>query len=206
MKICKTCNIEKELLEFRKGRNKCKECTSIYNKEYMIKYREENKEKLKEEQKEYYRKNSDNIKKNVKKYRDDNKDMYREYFKQFYIDNKEKITERRRKYKEENPDKVNEIIRKSSKKYYLNNKKQIKEYTEKYKVRRNEITKIRRMENPLYNLKCRVRGTIYKSISCGGYSKKTRTYELLGCEYKDFLIYLNDNPYGFLYGSDVWKD
>ena len=57
-KICKSCNIEKSSNDFRIHRNKCKKCEnkelyesrkdvhSINNKEYLSKYRLENKDKI----------------------------------------------------------------------------------------------------------------------------------------------------------------
>lgn len=33
IKLCKVCNLEKEVIEFSKGRNQCKECRREYNKQ-----------------------------------------------------------------------------------------------------------------------------------------------------------------------------
>ena len=37
MKVCKKCEIEKEESHFNKSRGECKECMSIYKKEYAVK-------------------------------------------------------------------------------------------------------------------------------------------------------------------------
>ena len=45
----------------------------------------------------------------------------------------------------------------------------------------------------------RIRSSISKSLR--GYSKNSKTSHILGCEYNEFLNYLNNNPYNFKYGD-----
>jgi len=65
--------------------------TKEEKREYMKKYREDNKEKIRE-----YK----------KKDREDNKEYYREYKKKYREDNKEYIREYYKKYREENKDRL----------------------------------------------------------------------------------------------------
>ena len=73
MKLCKKCNILKELKDFTNSPNR-KDKVSFYwtkcNKKYLKEYYKNNKEKSQEWHKEYYKNNIDKI----KKYRKDNKD------------------------------------------------------------------------------------------------------------------------------------
>lgn len=51
MKVCNKCNIEKEIIEFDKGRNQCRnqcrKCRKEHNKQYQKIYKENNPEKVK---------------------------------------------------------------------------------------------------------------------------------------------------------------
>jgi hypothetical protein len=92
-KICQCCNLQKDIIEFRKYRNKCKKCENLYNKqwyekkkeyklEYSKKYRENNKELTKEWQ---------------RKWRNENKQYNIEYYKK----NKRKIIKDNIEYEKE---------------------------------------------------------------------------------------------------------
>lgn len=195
MKKCRICNIEKFENEFHRRneksfRNECKECMKIYNKEnkeknkdkiknYQDNYRIENKEKLKEYSKNNWMKNKEEISSKYKQYRLDNIEKYKEKDKNYYINNKSKINERDKKYSEENKDKISV----NKKEYYQKNKVIIKEKKRIY------IQK-RRKEDLLFKLKDAISGLIYHSIRRQGYSKKTRTYKILGCSFEEFKLYI----------------
>tara|TARA_R110000851_G_C12817022_1_gene539119 strand:- start:237 stop:632 length:396 start_codon:yes stop_codon:yes gene_type:complete len=61
MKKCTTCNVEKELIEYGRGKISCKECSALYSKKrkslYGIEYHKKNRERLLLNQKDYYKKN-----------------------------------------------------------------------------------------------------------------------------------------------------
>ena len=42
----------------------------------------------------------------------------------------------------------------------------------------------------LYSLSHAIRGMIQKSIRMGGYTKRSKTYEILGCSFEEFKSYL----------------
>ena len=64
------------------------------------------------------------------------------------------------------------------------------EYREKMNRKVYERRK-RKMKNDLvYRLKIKLRKKIRKSLTNNGYTKNSKTYDILGCSYKDFKIYI----------------
>lgn len=82
-KICKYCNEEKNINDFRKNRNKCKKCENNYNKEWYLK----NKDNKLKYSKEYRNENIDLTKKWALEWKNKNLNYQKEY----YFNNKEKI-------------------------------------------------------------------------------------------------------------------
>jgi len=66
-----------------------------------------------------------------------------------------------------------------------------KEYSNKNKNKRNERAREKWKTNPLFNLKNRIRGLIHISLKNKGYDKKTKTYNMLKCDYNFFMQWLN---------------
>ena len=173
-KICKKCNIEKELTDFYVKKdlkdgyfNKCKSCCTQYSKD--------NEQKIKTYKVEYRANNKDIIKKEQKEYRESNKDKTKKYKK----DNANKINLQQKKYRIDNKEK----IQKQTKKYRDNNKEQIRERNRVY-------TKNKKSTNIIFKLSSQTRSMISKAIKNGGYKKNTKTCNILGCTYKEFKIYL----------------
>jgi len=81
--------------------------------------------------------------------------------------------------------KICEINR--QKQYALNNKEKIKEYDKEYQKKYRKQKKIR---DPLFKLRCNIGSNIQIAIKKQGYSKKTNTYKILGCSFKEFKIHL----------------
>ena len=191
-----------------------KNVMNVDKKEYMKKYREENKEKIKEQSKKWREYNKDYVKKERIKYREENKEKYTKSKKKSdkkYRD-KEENKEKRRKYTEENRDK----IKKQSKKWREDNKEHIKEYGIKNRERYNKRRRERRKEDDLFRLKDNLRSRISQSFGKNGYKKSSRIYEILGCSYdlfkqyiemqfKEWMNYENQGKYNgeFYYGWDL---
>jgi hypothetical protein len=140
-------------------------------KDYDKLYREENKEKISDYKKEWYNKNKENVKERVKDWKEENKEVLKEKnkkyrdenrdkLKQWREENKEKIKEQRKKYREENRDKINQ---------YENKK---------------------RKEDPLYWLRSNIRSSITTMLRRKGYTKNSKTIEILGCSFEEFFLYL----------------
>lgn len=149
-----------------------------YKKDWALK----NKERLAKQQKEWY----DNNKEARKEYVEENKEKYKEYSKKYYDNNKEQYKE----YRILNSDK----IKTENKIWRDNNKEKIKEYCNINKNHLNELKRNyvsdRRKNDPIFKMRDSVRKLIYKSICRGGYTKKSKTYEILGCSHEQFKLYL----------------
>ena len=80
------------------------------------------------------------------------------------------------------------------KKYNENNSERLKEYFKTYsennKVNRNIRQRERKLTEPLFKLRCNIGNLILISIKRQGYSKKSKTYEYLGCSFEEFKEYL----------------
>ena len=163
MKTCIKCNELKSYEFFTK------------QKSYKDGYKKTCKNCLNKNFREYYFNNKEKLIEKKKKYNLENKENLKEYYKLYYLNNKEQIKE----YQKENK----ENIAKIKKEYYLNNKEKSLETIRKYNLKR-------RKTDSLYKLKCNLRTLISKSIKKQGYSKKSKTFNILGCTPVEFKQYL----------------
>jgi hypothetical protein len=177
MKKCFRCKEEKSFEFFCKNKRigdgysqQCKECSKEYHNK--------NRDLILERQKEYYNENKDIVKERQKEYRDDNKEIIKELGKEYYRKNREEISIKKSKYRDDNK----ESIKIQKREYYLNNKESIK-------VKHKEYKRIKR-QDPLFRLKGNIRNLIGISIKTKGYLKKSNTEIILGCELKDFILYI----------------
>lgn len=196
-KICTTCKLEKLIDEYHKDKkskdghhNSCKKCVSekskkhyIKNKEQIcervLKYRITNIEKIKIYNQKHY--NEKYIK--TKEYRRNNINKVKVWQKNYYLNNQIKINEKRRKSFPEYYIKNKERLVLSQKKYNEKNKDKIKDYQNKY-------IKNKRSTDIMYWIRSRCGISISTSLKRNGYSKKSRTYEILGCSFEDFKLHL----------------
>jgi hypothetical protein len=88
----------------------------------------------------------------------------KEYVKKYYDENIDKISEYRKKYRDENKEKSNEYS--------------------------NQYQKDRKKFDPLFKLKVNIRTAILKVFKQKGYTKKTKTNNILGCSFIEFKLYL----------------
>ena len=148
----------------------------------------------KEYRKQYYKKNKKIILENNKKRAEENKEKTKEYLEQYRKNNKEKISQGKKEYHQNNKETIQkkkkiyrennkEHIKEHNKEYYENNKKQITEGKNKYHKNKKET-------DLLFKLKCNIGDLIRVSIRNNGYTKKSRTFEILGCTYKEFKLHL----------------
>ena len=132
-------------------------------------------------------KNSRN-KENDKLYREANKDKLNSYNRKYDSLDKDK----KREYYLENRE---NILEKRKKNYNTNNNRDLKikyqqEYQQKNKEKRNLYLSERRNNDPLFKLITNVRNLIYNSFYYNGYSKNSKTEELLGCSFEELKEYL----------------
>ena len=124
---------------------------------------------------EYKEANRDKLKGYFKNRRDVKKEELKTKASEYYLINKEKIISK-------------------SKEYYENNKESKLEYQKDYqrnnRDKRNTYLNERRQNDPLFKLITNVRNLIYNSFYYNGYSKNSKTEELLGCSFEELKEYL----------------
>jgi hypothetical protein len=193
MKTCSKCDVKKEFKYFNKFvrskdgyRSDCRECQKLKRKEYDIEYKEKNPENFKNSKKKYkdsnrdklksdglayYYKNKERDKENKleygKKYREDNKEKLKLYRSEYYLNNKEYLSNKKKTYRENNKDRINEYQR-----FYLS------------KRLKNDI---------IFKISHYYRSMIRKSFNRGGFNKKSKTFEILGCSFEEFKLHLEIN-------------
>ena len=132
---------------------------------YDIEYRKKNKDK-------YNKLKKDKI---ANMSLEERQEMYR---KKYALLDKTKKKKEDKEYAKKNKEKLNDI----KKKWAENNPEKKKESNRKYHIKK--------LENPLYKLKHYTSNTIRRALKNNGYSKKSRTYEILGCSYIEFKNYI----------------
>lgn len=145
-----------------------------------------NKERNKEKTKEYYESNKEKIKERVKKWKSENPGTDKKY----YEKNKETILKKEKERKQNLTEEQREKIKLRKKDWELKNKDKIKASREKRKLKRNEYIINRQKTDPLFALTCNIRKMILKSFTNCGYTKKSKTFEILGCTYEEFKAHL----------------
>jgi hypothetical protein len=97
------------------------------------------------------------------------KSCVKEYYKEYNKENKEYEKERWKKYYKENKEKI--------KKYREANKEKINKYHKKY-IRKRKQTE------PLFRMKHNLKSRTYKAFKNKGYSKTSKTQEMLGVDWE----------------------
>ncbi len=168
--------------------------TKEEQKEYQKAYYQKNKEKLDSRNKTYIEDNTDKIKQYQKEYRQKNKEKQKAYMKDYmpvYCDaNKEAIKEYKDKWLEDNKDYGKTHYQENKQYYKEKHKKWCEDNVDKKKELRREYERYKIKTSPLYKIINRTRGTVNRSIKNFGYTKKTKTAEILGCSFEEFKTYL----------------
>jgi len=116
----------------------------------------------------------------------------RNFNKNWRKNNKKHLKTYNKNYKKEYFKEVENVtkVKKQQKNWRKRNNKYIKSYYKNYRPIFNVSRNNRRKNDILYRLSSNVRTLICNSISRGGYTKKTRSHEILGCTYKQFVQHL----------------
>jgi len=194
-KICTKCKTEKPLSEFYKHAGKkcghraqCKQCTPRYKTKPKQIYSKDKtcakcgiKKSLIEFPKDKYGKDGRRPRCILchSIYTKSRQSVTHSYYKKYYEDNKESASEYNKKYRENNSEKEKE----RSKEWRENNPEKVKEIQKKYQSNR-------RKNDPLFKLSCNIRALIYDSIKKGGFTKRSKTYKILGCSFDEFKIHI----------------
>lgn len=179
MKICSSCKIEKDKLEFGRDiskvdgySNRCKSCRSL---SHII-----NKERNNKNSKKYYQSNRDDI---IKRITDNKKSKYgrRKYLKSISneLSDVEKLCIKCEEVKNKN-----RFSKDSSKKDGL--RSQCKKCVNIYQKERKKV-------DPLFKLSTSIRSLISKSIKRMGCDKKSKTCKILGCTFIEFKNFIESN-------------
>jgi hypothetical protein len=150
--------------------------------------------------KNYYLKNEEKIKQQVKKYRINNLEKYKEYSKEYYRTNKTKLLKKQKTYYNESDKqklyrlKNLEKIKNYQKHWRENNKDWIKKYNTENKTKiRNVINKWRTKkyhDDILYKLELLYRNRLNQFLKSSGIRKKTKTTQMLGCSYQQLKLHI----------------
>ena len=142
-------------------------------KEYDKAYYEKNREKKLKRERERYCKNREEVLEERKEYRLKNIEEFKMKDAKYYENNREEILKQKKNYRKQNIDKINE-----ARLDYKNNGYFKNYYRNRYK------------NDELYKLGKVVRVLINSSIIKKGFSKNSKTTEILGCTFEEFKIYL----------------
>lgn len=123
-----------------------------------------------------------------------NKEARTEYNKQYAVEKADAIKAQRKSYREANSEKRKEAMRD----WYTRNadhaKNKAKEYRESNRSKMSEWSKNYRKErekqDPLFKLSRRIRTLIYAKFRQGGYTKRSKTFLILGCSFEEFKTHL----------------
>lgn len=176
MKLCSICGIEKDESDFygRKSskdglRKDCKKCCYDRNKKWIS----ENIDVVKSIKDKYYQNNKKEVIDRSTEWSENNKERRIEIVKKYR--SKNETIEKRNKYYLDNKDY-----------FYIKNKK----YKEDNKEKINENNRNRYNNDFEYRFKILVKNKIIKSFLRYGYKKSNKIYDILGCSYDEFKLYL----------------
>lgn len=125
-----------------------------------------------------------------------NKDARIAYNKSYAEKNKDAINEQRKNYRIRNA----EARKEATHRWYLANSEYAKAKAKEYReINRDKLTqwskeyrKFKMGVDPVYKAAIRIRSLINVKLYCNGYTKKSRTYEILGCSFPEFTTYIEN--------------
>ena len=103
------------------------------------------------------------------------------YQKEYKLKNKEKIAELNKSYSEKNKEKIANYKRQ----HYLKNKEKIEKYRNEWRSNKVKV-------DSLFKLTNNTRTLIKQSFRRNGYSKNSKTYQILGCSFEEFKQHLEN--------------
>jgi hypothetical protein len=142
-------------------------------------YKKNNADKIKEQSKAYREKNKEAIKTKDSAYYQKTKDVQKIKSRERYVKNRPYIYKRNREWVKNNKDKNKSY----QKKYYNKNKSKINKRQSSYHNKRMS-------EDVIYRFSHLIKNMVRNSLNKKGYSKKSRTHEILGCSFEFFKNYI----------------
>jgi hypothetical protein len=159
-----------------------KEANRIYQQEY----RKRNLAKIKQKQKEYREANKEKVLASSKNYKKNNAETLKIKNKIYRENNPDKI----KLWRKNNPDKIKESKKKSYEKNKEKHLERNRNFYQKNKAKINEQLKEKYKTNILFKVSVLSRNLIAKAIKRNGYSKKSKTIQILGCSFEEFKNHL----------------
>ena len=135
-------------------------------REYYKQWREKNKEYVKQKDKERQQSES------RQEWRKENSEK-----------NREKLNEQMRAWRKNNPDRAKEIDARRNEK---------PERKERLKINHREYYKRKRETNPLFKTTENIRRMIQLAVKKNGFTKKSKTHQILGCSVEEFRQHLEN--------------
>ena len=97
-----------------------------------------------------------------------------------------------KEYREKNKDKISNYMKEYNKTRYTRYHGDKNEYNSYMNNYMNEYIKRRCESDPLYSIRRKIKITITTSLKKKSYTKNSRTYEILGCSYEEFKIWIEN--------------
>ncbi len=221
-----------------KRRKDCKECVANIAKKHYLKDPEKakrrsyewgknNRSKRRKSQRDWEHKNKEKVsskrktpeyRANSKIRRDKTKDIRNAKRRQYNLENPDKakeLNEIAKQKRKQNPEKYR---KQDNERYHKNKnnpcvKEQSKRQRERRKPKRNAFEVKKREENPLYRMTLNLRSRTSKVFDRGGYTKDSKTEEMLGVDYETvkkhlerlFLPGMSWGNYGKKSGLTYWE-
>lgn len=147
---------------------------------------------------DFFTKNKKNCDKCLEKKEEDkkttlqnSKEKKKEYYKEWCKTHSLEMSQYRKEYYLKNK----EVLSNNKKIYYDSLTDEEKEYRRELRRLYNKdiyqrTIKQRRENDPLFKLKCNLRNLIKNSLTIQGYTKKSKTYEIVGMTYTDFKNFI----------------
>lgn len=126
-----------------------------------------------------------------KKWAKENQERVKEFSVEYYAANKEKIKQRSRDWGQDN-----------AKRKQARNAAWNAANPEKARAHQREYDRRRLASDPVFALRARIQCSIRNSLIKGGYTKRSRTHEYLGCSFEEFKIHIEKQ---FLKGM-TWEN
>ena len=154
------------------------------------KYYEANHQKLLDQKKEYYQQNQEQILAEKKIYHQENREHKLAYNKEYYKNNHSQILAQKKEYHQKNKEAQNAYC----KEWYQNNKEAQAEnkkiWHNNNRDHMNAHRRNRMATDPLFRLRCMLSTRLWEVRNKNGYTKKSRLHQILGCSYKELVLYI----------------
>jgi hypothetical protein len=166
----------------------------IKNAEKIIQYSKDYHVKNIEKRREYLKQNSDNTKSTRAKYKKENAESIAKKNKEYREANREKRSAYNREYRNKNIERVSKRIKsykkENAKKIYEGNLKYREANIEKIRANKRKYQSSRKAVDFVFSIKERIKTLVCDSLRNKGYTKNSRTHEILGCDYETFIAHL----------------